>query len=59
MSKRRGAVPSGVTLRKDTPATAWVEVAPGLFFGVRSLPTRWVRFWHRVLLGWTYTVIRP
>jgi hypothetical protein len=64
MSRRRrvdifGAIPAGgkppVDVAPDKPSPGgWVEVAPGLSYGVRSFPSRWHRFWLRVLCGWTF-----
>lgn len=58
--RRENQVPVDVNrdrIGKDMPA-GWVEVAPGLSFGVRAYPSRWHRFWLWVLCGWTFRTTR-
>lgn len=61
--KRRGPksfplIPPGNQPPRDVDPTkqagGWVEVAPGLSYGVRAYPSRWHRWWLKVLCGWTF-----
>lgn len=63
MSRRRkvsifGAIPASgnppVDIDKSKQPGGWVEVAPGLSFGVRAYPSRWNRYWLKLFLGWTF-----
>lgn len=45
-----------------THATGWrVRVGPELTVGMnmQRVPSRWSRFWQRVLLGWTWEYVGP
>lgn len=55
-------MPAGarVDINKQAPVSVvWVEVAPGLSFGARTLPSRWARWWMVKLLGWRFHTKRP
>lgn len=62
MKRKPVGMPAGarVDINKQAPAVvAWIEVAPGLSFGARTLPSRWARWWMAKLLGWRFHTKRP
>lgn len=41
------------------PTKAILCLTPGLQIYLPTYPNRWMRFWHRLLLGFTYIRVTP
>jgi hypothetical protein len=57
--KQRAKQFESVSFRKDVLIGGHIQVAPGLWFACRELPSPWCQWWARVLLGWTFQEKRP